>query len=162
MKVRTETINGREFDIILEDSGKFSAKLDAENTVRSETLEGLLKILKSKSRRAAAKLNIPVLKAEGGGFGYGENRLTPVTLTGLHGGTENIMFLNGRGKSEQARGWGDEFYKAETDVKEFARLVKADNDASAALAEFQRRHKIDAKKVVEAELAKLGIERETK
>lgn len=146
MKLLMETIKGKKFEIHVGDDGRFFSVDDGSRT-EADTLAGLKTKLASGMRRAAVKVEIPVVW-------WNNGKLKRGMFTGIHARNQNLLLREDDGKSEQISSWeGSKKYFPPEHAEQLAELSAASVAAANALEAFTDKYSFDIryeiKKIVE-------------
>lgn len=155
MKFKTETIKGRKVDVQIDSSGWFSTVIDGHEH-RAGTYDALVKKVQQALRLKATKLEIAIWRDSRRNRVPGT--LEHVTLTGLHGGTGNVLVRRADGSAEQDSRWSTDYYSEGIDVELYKRLYAAHAVAEKALEDYRQKFKADPKELVKAELKAAGVD----
>jgi len=149
--------NGVTVPIFVTNNGNWEAAFDGR-TQSYPTREKLEARLKTLTRHAAVRVEIPVVKVERRG---GDVTFTRVTLSGIHGGNGNVLgtvhYGGRRGdvkeQFSQSFGQRETFFGGDlTDeqLKEYAELVRKADEAAKAVRTAESRYEVkDVKKTVQ-------------
>lgn len=147
-KLKTETIDGRRVEIIVEDDGRFVASCDGDEW-RDVTYSGVLDKVRRDLRKSRVRIAIPatMVGSELHKPKYGRPHARAATagvrhftITGMHGRTRNVLVKwEDTGESEQLRYYGSgNIVRRLTaaDVSEFVTLAKERDRANKAYDAF--------------------------
>lgn len=131
VKYRTESIDGRPFDIFIDEKGHFYTKLDGE-LITSVNLKSLIERLRTRLR-THNRIALPATLLMDS-WRNDDIELTDIELTGVHGGNDNVLYREvGSTETEQLR--GNKVLKRLTKA-ERAELVKRHKAIAAAQAHY--------------------------
>lgn len=159
------TTNGVEVSIKVNDDGDWTAEYAGKH-LSSDTRDKLKGKLARLTRGAKVELEIPVIRTEIKGLGGDTVVVRRGVLTGVHGGTGNVLaawMVRGQTVKEQITGWESsslDYVAGDTtdeELKEYAGIIRSLSELRDREDKWLRRHRIDPKKVVETAIqARLG------
>lgn len=101
--IKSQTVNGVEWAITFDDStGQFKAEADGYSPIRTDTYMALAPRMKDKTRRAAAKVEVPYMRVAASAR-TGSYRVIRGVATGIHSGNGNVIFNEGKGAEQLTR-----------------------------------------------------------
>jgi hypothetical protein len=144
-KVREFTVDGTTTQIDVDTtSGDFSAVLDGER-VKLSTLKGLQEKIK-RHIRTSRKIAIPITLLDDYAPGSDKKlEIQQVTLTGIHGGSGNVIARNDKTKEVQQLRyfWGTAVRRLTGgEIQEFVQLVKTSRAAAQAVEDWVEERKV--------------------
>lgn len=136
----------------------------------SETRDKLKASLDRLTKKEKVSVEIPVIRVSlpdrNTAFGNGRITVTRGVLTGLHAGTGNVLAawtVRGQVQREQITSWGrnEKIYvggdTTDEELQAYGELVAESLRLKRAIAEWERRHEVKPKEVVERAIeARLG------
>lgn len=163
----TYTSNGVDIQLSVNDvTGKWEAEF-AGRTWSYETLDKLKAALDRQTKKTRVEVEVAAVKViHYRGWGIGDSTIQRGVLTGIHSGTGNVLSAwDNKGttvKEQITRTSGVTFAAGDTSDKELAeynRLLRLKAETIKAIQEWERRHEIEPKQVVEnAIAARVGSE----
>lgn len=131
MKLTTLSVRNQDFLVEVDEQGRFSAELSGA-TLYASTLEDLTTKLMTATKKAAAKLSIPIISPSG-------NR---GTVTGQHGANGNLLVTWEDGHKSQERYYHDWLQDMDNQtVTQYRQAVKVEKEARAELAKWQTKYR---------------------
>lgn len=148
-KLKTITVDTVDTDIYVTEEGNFTAKIDGTWIKPLTTLKALTEKVKASVRKV--QIRIPVTHIDDS-WRSEEAIIEHVTLTGIHHGNHNILYLDEEGNQQQFR-WGahDGIYRRLTpeEVAELHALKAAIKQATTALDAWKDARKVNATKLIQ-------------
>lgn len=148
-KLKDYSVDGITFEIQVTGDGTFRTQLDGD-WAEATSLKALQEKLK-KHIRMTRTLAIPVTQLENYVDRDDRMRITQLTLTGIHGGSGNVLARDEKTQhSEQLRYYRGEIVRRLTgqEIQEFVALVKAAHAATQAVAEWVEARQVDPKGLI--------------
>ena len=134
----------------VDDCGQFSFTLPNGEKKESESFAKLCAVIEKHPVAKQKRVAIPAFTLPR--YGEQEGVPQPITITGVHSGTNNLLYVDAEGKKGQiSQGYGDSSYiLSESDLYEHALLLQACKDAKAAMSKFLRPREADRSTVESA------------
>lgn len=159
-KLKPEEIDGKTYDIYVDDSGEFFHVSKEGDRIKADTRAALVKKLRASGRRKAVRVAVPATLWEPGrGWASKEHTTEDVTLTGIHGSNGNLLIKRANGETEQASDWRTKLLRALTPDEKRA-LISASKTAEAATSAFNAlltKYEINGKDAVRKAMAQAGL-----
>lgn len=157
---RTTGINiehqGRVYAVIVDDTGRFVASVDGD-PFYAETLKGLRHTVLMHLKRGMKPLRLPAYTEPGRYTDDALDAMVPVVITGVHGGTGNVLYRRAGDKSSTQESYSTHFYKfTATEAEHINMLRRKQKVLKDGIEQFMLKHKINAKQLVVEALTKQG------
>jgi hypothetical protein len=159
------TVKGKRFLVRVNDEGKFYANVgddDKNETVVSDTFDGIKPLIENVFKKAKVKIAIPVSIYDSGESSWNVRStvasVEEAVLTGVHSSSRNPL-IRRNGKSEQWTSYNEKLL-TQLSLDEAEELITARSTIDKAQATIKRitsEHKLDVKAVVEAALKEAGV-----
>jgi hypothetical protein len=159
------TVKGKRFLVRVNDEGKFYANVgddDKNETVVSDTFDGIKPLIENVFKKAKVKIAIPVSIYDSGESAWNIRStaasVEEAVLTGVHSSSRNPL-IRRNGKSEQWTSYNEKLL-TQLSLDEAEELITARSTIDKAQATIKRitsEHKLDVKAVVEAALKEAGV-----
>lgn len=143
MKVKNVEVRGQQIGVDVDNQGTFSAKV-GDATVSADSLKDLIGKLERATKIEQARVSIQFSRWDDGAIKHG-------TVTGIHAANNNLLIkwdgVKGTSQEWRSGRWGEktERFLRLTDVeeKQLLALYKAEEVATEAREEFEKRHAFD-------------------
>ena len=148
------TVRGQETDVEVTDRGEFVATLEGQRYL-APTLDELKTTLMRASKVRAGDVAVPAILVSRSPYSA-LGRRDRVTITGIHAGNGHVLYRDSDGKAHSERAYQEEWYGSLTDsqLDEWDELEATVKAAKGALAEFQKRHRINSHQIAAETIAK--------
>lgn len=139
-------ISGETFDVSVRDDGRFIADLGGGDAIAHVTLEGLKKLLTQHAKGGAKAVSVEAsfIRTDHSDLEY-----APIVLTGIHSGSDNVIYRDRHGKVAQIRANFDIYRRLTSkELAEGKRLSLDVARATEALEGWAREKLIFAREVI--------------
>lgn len=155
-KLKDFQVDGVTIPIMVRESGEFWCRLDGELS-SANSLKTLTEKIK-RHVRTSRKIAVPITLLDDFGPQDDKVKIQQVTLTGIHGGSGNVIAVDDKTKTQQQLRY---FYGMAVrrltgeEIQQFVALVKASRDARVRVEEWIEARSVEPRKLVEQAAAAL-------